>query len=59
MNTASVVSKIRKYYEFMIKFIFQYCGSHIIGLMLDAEAWFKDAMVYSLIYHLHSHIDKN
>ena len=44
MNVAIVVSTIRKDYEFFIQIIFQYCGPHIIGLMLDAEAWFKDAM---------------
>ena len=47
MNIARVVSTIRKDYEFFIQFIFQYCGPHIIRLMLDAEAWFKDAMVIS------------
>ena len=44
MNKASVVSTIRKDYEFLIKVIFQCCGPHIIRLMFDAEAWFKDAM---------------
>ena len=53
MNKASVVSTIRKDYEFLIKFIFQYCGPHIIRLMFDAEAWFKDAMAYTYIFNLH------
>ena len=37
----------------IIKFIFQYCGSLIIGLMLDAEAWFKDAIVIQLFLIIH------
>ena len=54
MNIARVVSTIRKNYEFFIQFIFQYCGPYIIRLMLDAEAWFKDAMeggVNAIIIH--------
>ena len=47
MNIAIVVSTIRKDYVFFIQIIFQYCGPHIIGLMLDAEAWFKDAMIWT------------